>query len=61
MKGEKETGQDWTTDEKPPGLEDVESEQQAKQEEQGRAQEALEEHRRAHEARELQVRPCDRY
>ena len=65
---EKETGQWEKTEERPPGLEEVESKQEAKkeqeaerkqeqeQEQERRAQEAREEERRAQEAREEQKR-----
>ena len=65
---EKEAGQRETTEERPPGLEEVESKQEAKkeqeaerkqkqeQEQERRAQEAREEERRAQEAREEESR-----
>ena len=70
VKEEKETGQREITDERPPGLEEVESEPKTKeeekhgrveseqetQEEENRAQEAREEERRAQEAREKEAR-----
>ena len=58
MEEEKETGQERTIGEKPPGLEDVESEQEVREEER-RAQEAREEREReasAHEERERLAR-----
>ena len=61
VKGKKETGKEETTDEKPLGLEDVESELKTTGEEEEAGcveseQEAREEVRRTHEARVRQVR-----
>ena len=54
--GEREMGQEKTTDEKPSGLEDAGSEFKAQGEKEKRAHEAQEEERRAQEAREEERR-----